>query len=389
MKNHRIMKTNILFILGFIAISINACEQKDPLMAKKEELKAKKTELQKVKASITELEKEISAMDPEFAKKNRRATLITTTNVKKETFEHYIEVSGAVRSRKNVMISAENMGNIIRILVNEGNEVKRGQLIMSLDIALYQRSLDQLKTELVLAEIMFKKQSNLWNQNIGTEIQYLEAKNRKESLENQIANIKTQISKSQIRAPFAGTIENVLVREGEMAQMGSPLVRIVNHRDMYIKADLSESHIGKFKKGDKVIINFPSLKQTIESRISSVGQIIDVQNRTFSIEALLPITKFTIKPNLLSIVKLRDFNQSGAVVIPTKLIQKDNRGEFVFVTKQESDELIVRKIQIDRGITYKNNTMITEGLTGEEMLVNEGFRDVADGSKVKVVENVL
>ena len=383
------MKTSILFILGFLILSISSCEKKDPLQAKKEELKSQKTKLQKIKTSITELEKEISAIDPDFAKKNRKATLITTINVEKKTFEHYIEVSGAVKSRKNVMISAENMGNINRIFVNEGSEVKRGQLIISMDIELYQRSLDQLKTEYALAETMFEKQSNLWDQNIGTEVQYLQAKNRKESLENQIANIKTQISKSQIRAPFAGTIESVLVREGEMAQMGSPLVRIVNHRDMYIKADLSESHIGKFKKGDKTIINFPSLNQTIESRISSVGQIIDIQNRTFSIEALLPITKFTIKPNLLAIVKLKDFEKEEAVVIPTKLIQKDNKGEFVFITETDSDEVIAKKIQIDRGITYKNSTMVTNGLTGKEMLIDEGFRDVANGGKVKVVENVL
>ncbi|MCK5279291.1 MAG: efflux RND transporter periplasmic adaptor subunit [Cyclobacteriaceae bacterium] len=383
------MRTNILFILGFIILSISACEQKDPLQAKKEELKSQKTKLQKIKTSITELEKEISAMDPDFAKKNRKATLITTTDVEKKTFEHYVEVSGAVKSRKNVLISAENMGNINRILVKEGNEVKRGQLLLSLDIELYQRSLDQLETEYALAKTMFEKQSNLWGQNIGTEVQYLEAKNRKESLENQIANIKTQISKSQIRAPFAGTIENVLVREGEMAQMGSPLVRIVNHQDMYIKADLSEAHIGKFKKGDEVVIYFPSINQTIQSRISSVGQIIDIMNRTFSIEALLPLTKFTIKPNLLAIVKLRDIEINGAVVIPAKLIQKDNKGDFVFIAKKDSNELIARKIQIDRGITYKNNTMITNGLTGDETLINEGFRDVADGGKVKVVENVL
>jgi RND family efflux transporter MFP subunit len=345
--------------------------------------------LQKVKASITELEKEISAMDPEFAKKNRRATLITTTNVEKQIFEHYIEVSGAVKSRKNVMISAENMGNIIRILVKEGSEVKKGQLIMSMDVQLYQRNLDQLETELTLAETMFEKQSNLWSQNIGTEVQYLESKNRKESLENQIANIKTQISKSQIRAPFQGTIENVIVREGEMAQMGSPLVRIVNHRDMYIKADLSESHIGKFKKGDKVIIHFPSINKTIESKISSVGQIIDEMNRTFSIEALLPLTKFTIKPNLLAVVKMKDFEENDAIVISTKLIQKDNKGEFVFIVDNDNDESIAKKVQIDRGITYKNYTMITNGLSGNETLINEGFREVANGNKVKVVENVL
>ena len=383
------MKNNILLILGFIILSITACEQKDPLQAKKEELKSQKNKLQKIKTSITELEKEISVMDPNFAKKNRKATLITTSGVEMKRFEHYIEVSGAVKSRNNVLISAENMGSINQIFVTEGNKVNKGKLIMNMDIELYERNMDQLETEYTLAKIMFEKRSNLWNQKIGTEVQFLEAKNRKESLENQIANIKTQISKSQIRAPFEGTIESVMVREGEMAQMGSPLVRIVNHRGMYLKADLSESYIGHFKMGDKVIINFPFLNKTIESRISSIGQIIDEQNRTFSIEALLPITDFTVKPNLLAIAKLKDFEHDNAVIIPTKLIQKDNNGEFVFITEQNNDELVAKKVQIDRGITYKNSTMIPGGLAGNELLVNEGFRDVTNGGKVTVVENVL
>jgi membrane fusion protein (multidrug efflux system) len=389
MKNQSIMKTNILLIIGFVLATISACEQKDPVQVKKEELKAQKTELQKIKISITELEKELSALDPEFARTNRKATLITTKNVQLRKFEHFVEVSGAVKSRKNVMISAENMGNVNQVLVKEGSEVRKGQLIINMDTELSQRKLDQLETEYELTKTMFAKQTNLWNQNIGTEVQYLEAKNRVESMERQIDNIKTQISKSKVRAPFSGTIENVMVREGEMAQMGSPLVRIVNHRDMYIKADLSESFIGRFKKGDHVIIHFPFIDQTIESKISSVGQVIDEMNRTFSVEALLPLTKFTIKPNLLAIVKLKDFEKSDAVVVPSKLIQKDNKGDFVFITEEDKDELIAKKMQIQRGVTYKNNTMIKEGLSGTEILIDEGFRNVAAGSKLKVVENIL
>ena len=383
------MKTNILLILVFFIAATIACEHKDSLQAKKDELKSKKTELQRIKTTITELEKEIAALDPEFAKDNRKATLITTRDIELRNFEHFVEVSGAVKSRKNVLISAENMGNVNRIFAKEGNEVKRGQLIIELDAELYQRNLDQLETEYTLAKTMFEKQSNLWSKNIGTEVQYLEAKNRKESFESQIANVKTQISKSKIRAPIAGTIETVFVKEGEMAQMGSPLVRIVNHKDMYIRADLSESFIGRFDKGDKVIISFPSIDKTIESTISSVGQIIDEMNRTFAIEALLPLTNLTIKPNLLAIVKLKDFEKPNAVVIPSKLIQKDNKGDFVFITEDNGEGLVAKKIQIKRGITYKNNTMVLDGLTGEEMLIDEGFRNVAEGSKLRIVENVM
>lgn len=388
MKTNKIMKTNILLILGLFVMITIACEQKDPVQAKKAELKSKKVELQKIKTSIAELEKELSALDPEFAKNNRKATLITTKSVELKKFEHYVEVSGAVKSRKNVLLSAENMGNVNRIYAKEGNEVKRGQLLIDMDTELYKRNLDQLETEYALAKTMFEKRTNLWRQNIGTEVQYLESKNRKESIERQIANIKTQISKSKVRAPFAGTIEGVYVKEGEMAQMGSPLARIVNHRDMYIRADMSESFIGRFKKGDWVIINFPSLDKTIESSISSVGQVIDEQNRTFAIEAQLPLTDFTIKPNLLAIVKLKDFEKADAVVVPSKLIQKDNKGDFVFITEENNESLIAKKIQIQRGVTYKNNTMILDGLSGSEVLIDEGFRNVAEGSKLKIVENI-
>lgn len=383
------MKTSNFIIIGFLALMINACQKPNKVDVKKQELKAKKEELQKIKASIVDLEKELSVLDPEFGRKNRKETLVTTTSVEKGTFEHFIEVSGAVKSRKNVVVSAENMGNIKSILAKEGYEVKSGQLVLTMDTELYQRNLDQLETDYELAVTMFKKQSNLWSQNIGTEVQYLESKNRVESLENQILNIKTQISKSQVRAPFAGTIEAVFVKEGEMAQMGTPLVRIVNHRDMYVKADISESHIGNFKKGDMVIIHFPSINQTINSKISSVGQVIDEMNRTFSVEALLPLTEFTIKPNLLTVIKIKDFENTEAVVIPSKLIQKDNRGDFVYIAAEDSSELVAKKVPVTRGITYKTNTMITNGLHGAEMLINEGFRDVADGSKVKIVENVL
>ncbi len=383
------MKTITIFLLGFMLISINACEQKDELQEKKQELKNQKMNLQEIRNSIATLEKEISVLDPEFAKKNRKATLITTTPVEQTTFEHFVEVSGAVKSRKNVLISAENMGSIDRILVTEGAEVKKGQLLLSMDTDLYQRNLDQLETEYSLATTMFEKQSNLWKQNIGTEVQYLQSKNQKQSLENQIANVKTQISKSQIRAPFNGTIESVDVREGEMAQIGSPLVRLVNHQEMYIKADISESFIGEFEKGETVIINFPSINQTIESKLSSVGQVIDEMNRTFSIEALLPPTDFTIKPNLLAVVKLSNFRQENAIVIPTKLIQKDHKGDFVFIAEKEKEELIAKKVHIDRGITYKNRTMIPEGLASKSMLIDEGFRDVAEGGKVKIVNSVI
>ena len=383
------MKKNGLLLLTALMVAFSACNHKDPLQAKKDQLTEYKTEVQGLQEKIKSLETEIAKQDPEFAKVNRKATLITATPVKKEKFTHYVEVSGSVESKKNVLISAENPGSIQRIYLNEGATVKKGQLILTQDTQLLQKNLKQLNTQYDLAKTMYEKQKNLWDKNIGTQVQYLEAKNKKESLEDQIANVQTQIGKSQVRAPFDGTIDDIPVREGEMAQPGSPLVRIVNHRSMYATADLSEAYIGKFNQGDPAILFFPSLNKTINSRVSAIGQVIEPKNRTFEVEAKLPDAGVAAKPNLLVVLKLKDFEADDVAVIPTNLIQQDNTGDFVYVVSDTGKIQVAKKVHIERGLTYKENTMVKSGLTGNEKLVEEGFREVTEGNKVKIVDNVM
>jgi membrane fusion protein, multidrug efflux system len=383
------MKTKSIVVLMFMLGLLAACEPHDPVEAKKKKLNKMKTEAQELRNKIESLESEIAAADPQFARANRKAALITTLPVKQEDFQHFVEVSGQVESKRNVVLSAENMGAVLSIPATEGKEVGAGQLLLSLDTELYQRNLDQLNTQYELAHTVYERQANLWKRNIGTEVQYLEAKNRKETLERQIDNIKTQISKSQIKAPFPGTIDQVLVKVGEMAQPGMPLIRIVNHRDMYVKADLSEAYIGRFKQNDPVEVFFPSLNQSLTTTISAIGQVIDEQNRTFLVEAKLPAIDFTVKPNLTAILRLKDFHMSNARVVPTNLIQKDNRGEFVYIVKDSSDTQLAWKVHIERGITYRNETVVMAGLEGDEQLIRDGYREVTHGNRVRIVENVL
>jgi RND family efflux transporter MFP subunit len=384
------MKNSIAITTLALMIIFGACQKKEDLQAKKDELKSLKSQQQELRAEIETLEKEIAAADPAFARNNRRAALITAVPVKKEDFQHFVEVSGSVESKRNVQLSAESMGNITNIYATEGQTVQRGALLLTIDTDLLTKNLDQVKTEYELANTRFEKQKNLWDQEIGTEMQYLEAKNRKESLENQMDNIRTQIAQAQVRAPFNGTIDEVMVNEGEMAQIGAPLVRIVNHADMYVEADLSESFIGQFDIGDSVNIHFPSLNTTIATTLSAVGQVINPQNRTFRVEARLPDKRdFKVKPNLLAVLKLKDFEADDAPVIPSNLIQQDNQGDFVYIVTDSGENKYAHKAHIERGLTYDNATLVKEGLQGNELLVQEGFRDVADGSKVKIVENVL
>lgn len=372
--------------LSFIALSLLAvaCQQDDQLAEKKQELSEKKSRMQELKSEITELEKEIAAQDPEFARANRRAALVTTLPVMVQDFEHFVEVRGEVRSNSNVTISAEAMGLISRIPVEEGQNVKQGDVLLNINASVLQSNIEEVKTQLELASSVFERQKNLWEQNIGSEIQFLEAKNRKEALERQLATLQTQLNQSVVRAPFNGTIEELMVRQGEMASAGMPLVRLVSLQNMYIKADVSENYVGNFKRGDEVEVTFPALNRTITTSLASVGQVIDPRNRTFTIEARLPGDTELLKPNLLAVLKVKDFEKDDAIVIPTNLIQRDGQGEFVYVVSQQGEVPQARKKHIETGITYQNQTLVQAGLDGDDVLVNQGFREVVDGMNLQI-----
>lgn len=380
------MKFNKTLSILFAGLLIASCQSSSTLDEKKAELKAKRTEMADLKNSISQLEQEIADMDPEFAKANRKATLINTIPVTSGHFESFIEVNGSVESRKNVVISAETPGLIEKIYVVEGEAVRAGQTLIRLNNEILMRSYEELQTSYELAKTMYERQSNLWEQKIGTEVQYLEAKNRKESLENQIKTLKSQIQKTYIKAPFSGTIDQLEAKLGQYAQPTVPLIRLVSLENLYIKADVSEAYIGSIKKGDPTTVTFASLNQEFETKISSIGQVINRDNRTFTVEVKVPKLPVLLKPNLIAVVKIKDFESDNAIVVPNNLIQMDSRGDYVYIVTKNSENLVARKVPVERGKTYRNQTMIIKGLNGDEELINEGFRDVNDGVNVKVVE---
>lgn len=375
----------IFYALSIVPIALG-CQTSSDLDRKVAELEKKKTEMADLKGDIADLEREIALLDPEFAKANRKATLITTIPVVNQYFESFIEVTGSVESRKNVLISAETAGLIERIYIDEGAQVKKGQTLIKLNNDVLLRSYEELKTNYELASTMYERQSNLWEKKIGTEVQYLEAKNRKEALENQLETLKSQIEKTYIKAPFSGTIDQMDAKLGQYAQPSLPLIRLVSLEDMYIKAEVSEAYIGAIKKGDPTTVAFASLGHEFDSEITSVGQVINRDNRTFTVEVKVPDIEFPIKPNLVAIVKIKDYEAENATVIPNNLIQRDSKGDYVYIAVKNSENLVAKKVPIQRGKTYKDGTMIREGLSGGEILINEGFRDVSDGVSVKVVD---
>ena len=228
------------------------------------------------------------------------------------------------------------------------------------------------------------RQQKLWEQNIGTEVQYLEMKNRKESLELKLATTRSQLNKTRIKAPFNGVVDMIDVRVGEMAQPGMPIIRLVSMSNMYIKADVSESFIGKFHKGQKVKVYFPSTDYTIHSKISSIGQVINPNNRTFEIEIIIPANGAKVKPNMITVLTLADYVNKNAMAVPTNIIQSDRIGKFAYAVIEEEGNSVVKRIDIEHGITYGNETEIKQGLVGGEILVLKGGIGLTEGGIVEV-----
>ncbi len=383
MKNNYLI---ILFLAGAAACSSPADNAE--VEAKKKSLEEARKEFATIKDKIDQLEKELAEIDPEFARQNNNAILVSTFIAEKKPFEHKVEVRGAVESRRNVTISAQAIGEIEKVYVREGQQVAKGQILVSQNADVVRNTIAELKTNLDLAASVYEKQSKLWEQKIGTEVQYLQAKNNKESLERKLATANAQLDMAIVRAPFSGTVDQLPAKEGEVASPGMPLVRIVSPEDMYIKADVSERFIGKFKAGDQVEIYFPTLARRLSSKISSVGQVINAENRTFIVEVNLPRIDFTIKPNQVTVLELRDYVSEATLAVPTRIIQRDEEGQFIFTIDNRGDRMLAKKIHVVTGITYNSETEILEGLAGSEQIVDQGYRDLTEGVEVVLADSV-
>ncbi|MFC0263689.1 efflux RND transporter periplasmic adaptor subunit [Fontibacter flavus] len=375
------MKTNFQFLIIALLLLVASCGEKDELTAKKDDLAKMKKEASELRSSIEALEKEIAQLDPEFALANRKAVLISTIKPTVGQFDHFVEVTGSVLSKKNVSISGEVSGRIQEISAVEGMRVSKGQVLARVDAEAILRNIDEVQKQLELAVIIFEKQERLWNQQIGTEIQYLEAKNRKESLEKSLATLKTQESRTLVKAPFTGTVESVLVRTGELVQPGTPMFQFVGESDLFIEADVSERYVGIVNKGDSVEITFPSINQTMSTKVSAVGSIINQNNRTFKVEVFLQNMPL-VKPNMISVLRIKDYESKEAVMVPNYLVLQDNKGDYIFKVEDNTS----KKQYIKRGKTYREITEVLEGLTGQETLVDKGFREVGDNFMVNVAQ---
>lgn len=377
----------ILLVLSLAAVACGGSTgTPKTLEGKKALLAAKKQNLLNLNKEISTLEAEIIAEDPS-AKKAARSTSVSTQTLQDGTFQHYVRVQGQVEANKNVMISPQTAGIVTRILVKEGQFVRRGQLLAQLDDAVMRSSVEEVKTSLELATIMYDKQQKLWDQEIGTEVQLLTAKNQKESLERRLATLEEQLEMSKVKAPISGVVDEVSPKVGEAVSPGFPAFRIFNPTDLSLISQLSEAYIPFVERGDKVKIYFPALDKTIDAKVSVVGNSIHPNDRTFPVEVRLPNSKF-FKPNMFGEIEINDRTIPDAITIPASLIQQTNEGPFVYIAKADGEAWKAERRNIQTDLSYKGQVQVTEGLQAGDRLVTAGYKDLSDGQVVTLRNDI-
>ncbi len=373
-----------LIIIGLIACQAESAPEDKKLGAKKAKLEKLLVKKEKLREEIQNLEKEIAQMDPNAVLNLGSGVLVTSQILNLQIFEHYVEVQGTAESDENVLMSSQMGGMVLKVFVSEGDHVQAGQLLVALDEQVILNNIEELKVAHQLASTIHQKQKNLWDKNIGSEIQYLQTKNQMVSLEMKLKSAQAQWEKTQTKAPFSGTIDEIFVKEGEMALPGNPILRVVNLRSVYVKADVSEAYVGSFKRGDSVKVEFPSINREVKAMISAVGQFIHPMNRTFKVEVKLANKDLILKPNLLGIIHLRSEVLPEALVVPTKYIQQDKGQNFVFVAAAVGNGTKAQKRNIEIGLSYRGTTVVTSGLEPNVELIADGSRALVDGDIITI-----
>lgn len=376
------MRTHIVILAALIGLS--SCGGEKTLEEKKAELDAKKVELAKLTTEIKKMEEELMAADSSLVVKKEEGILVATLSLESQHFQHFFNVNGSIEAIEMANVSPEQGGQIKEVLVKDGDRVTAGQVLVKLNTSVLQKSLDEVENGIELAQTVYDRQAKLWEQKIGSEIQYLQAKNNLESLQKKKETLIAQMGMSTIKAPFSGIVDKVNQKVGELAAPGMPVLTMVNMSKMKVKADVSENYVKAVRPNAMVDVDFPSFGYTTKAPISTVGNIINPANRSFAVEVMVPNTEGILKPNGVATLRIKDFEADSALVVPAITIGKDAKGDFVFVVKEDEGKKKAVKTYVTTGRTSEGKTMITEGLSKGDNVVVKGFNEVANGDLVNV-----
>ncbi|MBK7268032.1 MAG: efflux RND transporter periplasmic adaptor subunit [Flavobacteriales bacterium] len=381
------MKTTLPSIIAAVLLmGCGAPTNTDDLSRKRVELDSLKAQYKATAALIKTAEEWIAEHDSTVVKNLPAVTIFV---LKPTTYEHFVQVHGTVKADKSADLFAMGGGRVRRVLVKEGDLVRTGQLLIDLDNDAIDKQIASVESGYALAKDVFEKQNMLWKQKIGSEVQFLQAKSQMEQAEAGVAALREQHRLTQVTAPFDGTVDEIMVSIGDMTGP-RPVARVVNASGAQLEADVPESYLTRVKTGDPVRVEFPSLGDTLVAALSNVSKYIDPANRTFRITVRVPEAQNLLRPNLLSVLHIRDQVQDSALVVPSRTIQEDvNGNNYVFVLEDTNGRSITRKVMVKRLSDYRGNAMIVP-VDGEAAqlngatLVDEGAKSVGGGQEVKV-----
>jgi RND family efflux transporter MFP subunit len=384
------MKTNIIITALLLTLTVSCGGKKDNFedilnSGDAKLLHAKKSELLESQRSIQLRIDDINAKLDEISGTDK-LQLVSSFSTSEELFKHYVELQGNVTTKNLVVINAEFGGLLKSVVVKEGQPVTKGQILAKIDDGGLSQQLSQMQIQADLAKTTFERQERLWQQNIGSEIQYLQAKSAYESQLEAINQMKQQLAKTTITAPFSGTIDDIITDQGTIVAPGTPIFRLVSLKDMYVEVDVPETYLKDITTGKEVIVEFPVLNISINSVVRQAGSFINAANRTFKVEVAIPNGYDNIKPNLTAKLKINDYTSNEAVLIPQDIISEDASGdEYIYILDQINENTgTVKRANIITGKTQGDIIEVLEGLTPNTLVIQEGARSVKDGQKVEV-----
>jgi RND family efflux transporter MFP subunit len=348
---------------------------------KQAELESLKSRRDKLNLKIEQLSAEIN---PTGETAETKGIAVSVEAADSCVFNHYIKVQGIVDGDQNIAVSPQMAGLVTAVYVQEGTQVRKGQVMAELDAQVLKQTKEEVKTQLELANNIFEKQAALWDKKIGSEVQYLQAKNSKESLERRLATVEEQMKMAQIISPIAGTVESVPLRVGQLASPGLPnsIIRVINMSVAKITAEVSEAHSSRIKDGDPAIVSFPDLGKEIETKLNFTSRFIDPTNRTFKVECKISPKDFALRANMIANVRIKDYTNENAFCIPVTYVQGNQTSKFIFIAKQNGNEWVAEKRNINIGMDYDGIVEVLDGIAAGEKIITAGYLNLTDGQKI-------
>ncbi|MBI3510355.1 MAG: efflux RND transporter periplasmic adaptor subunit [Bacteroidetes bacterium] len=368
----------LLFTMGIFFSSCGGGQKEEEKL--RSDLKSKKEEFEKLRKDIAEIELQLAKFDTSKANDGKPVKILAIAPTR---FVHNIDIQGRVDAEESVTVSPQMPGLVKRVNVQPGDKVNAGEVLAEIDADAMIQQMNALKTQRDMAKEVYDRQKNLWDQKIGTEMQFLQSKTQYDALDKQVLAMSEQIDMTRIKAPMSGTVDQVNIRTGEIAAAGFSGIVIVNTTKLRVKGEVAEAYIAQVKIGSAVSIFIPDADKTIEATVTYSGQVVNKMNRTFNVEVAVPANEKDVLPNMIAVMKINDYSQDNSIVAPLSAIQQTSDGKyFVFVAKNNGGKLTAEKREVTYEKNYNGMALITSGLINGDQLITDGYADLNNGDAV-------